>query len=81
MSKIKSCPDESFTGCMTNAEKMQQIVCLVNLSVEDFDYLYLFGTLNTGSLLVRLGSVLLYQGLKEIRSAINGPQKLSDFGF
>ncbi len=52
-----------------------RIVCLAALSVEDID-IYLFGTMITGILLIRLGFTLGYRRIQKTGTAVQSPTRL-----
>ena len=54
------------------------MVCLAILSVEDIKYLYIFGTMITGYLLIGLGITLVYRKIRKMETAVQSPIKLPD---
>ncbi len=59
-----------YEGCMW------QIVCLVALSVEDAEDIYLFGTMITGILLIGLGFALGYRKIRKTGTAVQSLTRL-----
>ncbi|ROL45324.1 hypothetical protein DPX16_23752 [Anabarilius grahami] len=55
------CPAGTFAaGYTMDAWERWRVACLVALSVEDIEDIYLFGTMITGLLLIGLGIALVY---------------------
>ncbi len=66
------CPDGTFAvGYTRDAWEKWQIVCLAALSVEDTEDIYLFGTMITGILLIRL-----YRKIQKTGTAVQSLTRL-----
>ncbi len=71
------CPDGTFAaGYTRDAWEKWQIVCLVALSVEDAEDIYLFGTMITGILLIGLGFTLGYRKIQKTGRAVQSLTRL-----
>ncbi len=57
-------------GYTMDAWERWRIVCLVALSVEDIEDIYLFGTMITGILLIGLGFALGYRRIQKTGTAV-----------
>ena len=67
------CPDGTFAaGYMRD----WRVVCLVILSVEDIEDLYIFGTMITGYLLIELSIALVYRKIRKTETAVKSPVKV-----
>ncbi len=65
------CLDGTFAaGYMMDAWERWRIVCLVALSMEDIEDIYLFGTMITGILLIGLGFALGYRRIQKTGTAV-----------
>jgi len=63
---------------MRDSWEQWRVVCLVILSVEDIEDLYIFGTMTTGYLLIGSGIALVYQKILKSETAVKSPVKLPD---
>ncbi|KAL1279027.1 hypothetical protein QQF64_025700 [Cirrhinus molitorella] len=73
-----NCPAGTFaSGYVMDGWEKCRVVCLAALSLEDVEDIYLFGTLITGFLLVRIGGALGYRQLVKAVSAAQSPAKLA----
>ncbi len=71
------CPDGTYAaGYTRDAWERWQIVCLVALSVEDIEDIYLFGTMITGLLLIGLGFALGYRKIQKTGTAVQSLTRL-----
>ncbi len=71
------CPDGTFAaGYTRDAWERWRIVCLAALTMEDIEDIYLFGTMITGLLLIRLGFALGYRRIQKTGTAVQSLTRL-----
>ncbi len=71
------CPDGTFAaGYTMDVWDRWRIVCLVALSVEDIEDIYLFGTMITGLLPIGLGFALGYRRIQKTGTAVQSLTRL-----
>ncbi|KAL4006911.1 cryptochrome [Sarotherodon galilaeus] len=69
-------PGGTFPAGYTMDGWQTWIVCLVGLSIEDAEDIYLFGTMITGFLLIGAGLALAYRRIKKAEPAVQTPPRL-----